>query len=159
MANPYRAEVEVTIAGKRRRMVYNANSIAAIEEEAGEGVFALAEKLGSGTGAPLARILRILLWAGLAEARHGVTLQQVGRAMRFDEYQHYTEQCMRGILRSYGQDLDEISEKAEEADPLGPAEGNGEKENPFQTVEGESTSDDSDERPSLPVSVPTSSGG
>lgn len=157
MANPYRAEVEVTIGGKIRKLVFNANSLAAIEEKAGEGVFALAEKLGGGSGAPLTKILRVMLWAGMSEAKRGVTIEQVGRAMRFDEYEEYATECMRGILRAYGEDLDTIAEKTEGADPLGPGEA--EKENPSQTDEGELTSDDSDEKPSLPASDLMSSGG
>lgn len=138
MANPYRGEVDVTINGRQRRMVFTGNTIANIEEQLDASVFQLFSTFEEADKAPLTRVLRVCLWAGLAEAKPGIKLRSVGAAMRFDEYAHYAEQCMRGILKAYGQDFDELQENAEDRDPLGPVE-EPEGEGPFlveKTAEG-----------------------
>ena len=71
--------VFITIGGKERRLRYDINAAAEMEELMGGKslLYVMASPMAAGFSA-----IRILLWGGLKHAEKGITLQRVGQMMQ-----------------------------------------------------------------------------
>ena len=105
--------VEFTVKGKAKRLRYDFNAIADIEEKAGAGVMKLFsdEMMGFHT-------IRLLLWGGLRHEDHGLTIQRAGMIITdlMDEgveLQEIGDLITKGLMASgiiKQEDLDEEDE-------------------------------------------------
>jgi hypothetical protein len=66
--------VEIEIGGKSRRLRYDFNAIADIEQKAGLGIGALFDENRAGLNS-----LRLLIWGGLKWQERGLTVEQAGQ--------------------------------------------------------------------------------
>jgi hypothetical protein len=117
VANKHRGEIEVTIAGKARILVFDNNTIAELEDIFHKSPIAVLAEMGETMQRdPAAGVifspLRSFLWAGLHQRSPGVKLEQVGRLMVREEFADYLAACFDGILAAYGTDKDKLAEKA-----------------------------------------------
>jgi hypothetical protein len=66
--------VEIELGGKSRRLRYDFNAIADIEQKAGLGIGALFDENRAGLNS-----LRLLIWGGLKWQERGLTVEQAGQ--------------------------------------------------------------------------------
>lgn len=129
-----RGDVTVELGGRTRRLVYDWNAIAALEE-AGRPMLD-----GTGWRISDARSLRLLLWAGLLRDDPSLTVEDVGRmipmrgAQRAAIVAAYEEALRRSIAAD--DDGEEVADDSDEDPPTGRA--------PAGPTSGRSAASDSD---------------
>jgi hypothetical protein len=77
MTNPHRGEAELIVNGELNVLRFTMNSLCALEEELGEPVAALADKMKDPAQFRIS-MARAVLWAGLLHKRRDLTIEQAG---------------------------------------------------------------------------------
>ncbi len=85
--------VEIEIGGKVKRLRYDFNALADIEEKAGVGIGSLfnSERIGFST-------IRLLIWGGLKHEDRGLTLERAGMLVKQMIDEGYDFESVAGLV-------------------------------------------------------------
>ena len=106
MANPYRGESKVTLAGQEYTLRYNRSAIATLEKDVGMSIgFLMSE--GNAQRYMGTHFLSVALYVGLKGHYRNISQRRVLDMMDHDpdEEQGWAKAVMLGILRAYGQKI------------------------------------------------------
>lgn len=97
MANKHRGYVEVELGGEVRRLKYDLNALAELEDALGYPVTQLRDdRIG-------VRELRALVWAGLLHEEPKLTLKAAGSMIELDRIEEITKAVTEALERAFGQ--------------------------------------------------------
>lgn len=91
--------VEIEVGGFVRRLRYDFNAIASLEEAIDRPVSALGDNVG-------VRELRAMLWAGLIHELPKLTIIQAGDMISFEKMGYITEKIQEAFALAMGQNGD-----------------------------------------------------
>lgn len=114
MVNKNRGEVEVSINGKGRVLVFDNNTVAELEELFGTAPIAVLRDLADtmqrdALAGKAFSTIRAFMWAGLHQKTPGLKIEAVGRAMLREEFPQYLQACSHGLMAAYGIDQEKIA--------------------------------------------------
>lgn len=96
-----------------RRLLYDLNALAEIEERLNIGV----DQIGNLPAK--AKVIRVLLWAGLIHEDPGLTVEQAGAMVTGDRFVYVTEKIGEALQKAFG--------SGTEGNAKGPEAGTGKK--------------------------------
>lgn len=96
----HRQYVDIEVGGFSRRLRYDFNALASLEDAIGRPVSSIGENMG-------VREMRAMLWAGLIHEMPKLTLTQVGDMLSFDRMEYITEKIQEAFALAIGQDVPE----------------------------------------------------
>lgn len=89
--------IDIEVGGFSRRLRYDFNAIASLEEAINRPVSAIGENVG-------VRELRAMLWAGLLHELPRLTLAQAGDMISFDKMEYITGKIQEAFALAMGQE-------------------------------------------------------